>query len=156
MEIILKQDVENLGVKDEIVNVRPGYGRNYLIPQGYATIASEVAKKVLAENLKQRAHKEAKLISDAEAIVAKLEKINLKITAKTSSSGKIFGSVNTMMIAEELEKQGIAVDRRNITIKGRDTIKEVGNYSANIKFYKNVRTNIDFEVVADQIIENNA
>ena len=156
MEIILKQDVENLGVKDEIVNVRPGYGRNYLIPQGYATIASESAKKVHAENLKQRAHKEAKLISDAEAIVAKLEKINLKITAKTSSSGKIFGSVNAMMIAEELEKQGIAIDRRNITIKGKDTIKEVGNYSANIKFYKNVRANIDFEVVADQVIENNA
>lgn len=148
MELILKQDINKLGDKDEIVNVKPGYGRNYLIPQGYAILATESAKKVHAENLKQRAHKESKLMSDAEALASKLQDAVIKIEAKTSSTGKIFGSVNSAMIAESLEKQGFNVDKRNITIKGQDTIKELGNYSINIKIYKNVKVNLDVEVVA--------
>ena len=100
MEIILKQDVENLGHRDEIVNVKPGYGRNYLIPQGYAILATETAKKIHAENMKQRAHKEAKLREEAEALAAKMEGLELTIATKTSSTGKIFGSINTIMLAE--------------------------------------------------------
>ena len=102
MEIILKQDVENLGHRDEIVNVKPGYGRNYLIPQGYAILATETAKKIHAENMKQRAHKEAKLREEAEALAAKMEGLELTIATKTSSTGKIFGSINTIMLAEAL------------------------------------------------------
>jgi len=150
MEIILIQDVENLGNKDEIVNVKPGYGRNYLIPQGFAKLATASAKKVHAENLKQKSHKEAKLVADAEEMVAKLQALKLKISVKTSSKGKIFGSVNTVMIAEAIENQGIIVDRKYITIKGVDVIKEIGNYSANIKLHKNIKANIDFEVVATE------
>ncbi|MDR2835817.1 MAG: 50S ribosomal protein L9 [Bacteroidales bacterium] len=150
MELILKQDIENLGNKDEIVVVKPGYGRNYLIPQGFATLATASAKKVHAENMKQKAYKEAKLIADAEKLAAKLQTSKIKISAKTSSTGKIFGSVNTIMIAESLEKQGYSIERKNITIKGFDTIKEIGNYSANIKLYKNIKVNIDFEVIPEE------
>lgn len=150
MELILKQDVNNLGNKDEIVTVKAGYGRNFLIPQGYAILATESAKKIHAENLKQKVHKEAKLISDAEALAAKMQNIKIKIKAKTSSTGKIFGSVNTIMIAEALEKQGFNIDKRNITIKDHDNIKELGNYSINIKIYKNVKLNLDIDVIAEQ------
>jgi large subunit ribosomal protein L9 len=149
MEIILKQDVENLGHKDDIVNVKPGYGRNYLIPQGFASLATSTAKKIHAENMKQKAHKEAKLRTSAEDMVKKIEGLNLKIAAKTSSTGKIFGSVNTIMIAEALEKEGFEIDRKNITIKG-DSIKEVGNYEATVKIYKSVKVNIAFEVYSEQ------
>lgn len=149
MEIILKQDVENLGHKDDIVNVKPGFARNYLIPQGFAMMATASAKKIHAENMKQKAHKEAKLRNEAEAIVSKMEGMNLKIAAKTSSTGKIFGSVNTIMIAEALEKAGYAIDRKNISIKG-DAIKEVGNYEATVKIYKSIKVNITFEVYSEQ------
>ncbi|MDD3686289.1 MAG: 50S ribosomal protein L9 [Bacteroidales bacterium] len=149
MEIILKQDVENLGHKDDIVNVKPGYARNYLIPQGFAMMATVSAKKIHAENMKQKAHKETKLRNEAEAMVSKMEGMNLKIAAKTSSTGKIFGSVNTIMIAEALEKAGYAIDRKNISIKG-DAIKEVGNYEATVKIYKSIKVNISFEVYSEQ------
>ncbi|MBN2777412.1 MAG: 50S ribosomal protein L9 [Bacteroidales bacterium] len=149
MEIILKQDVENLGHVDEIVNVKPGYARNYLIPQGYAILATKTAKKIHEENMRQKAHKEAKLRENAEALSAKLEGLKIKVAAKTSSTGKIFGSVNTIMLSEALAKEGFEIDRKNITIKG-DSIKEVGEYTANIKIYKNIRVNIDFEVFSDQ------
>ncbi len=149
MEIILKQDVENLGHKDDIVSVKPGHARNYLIPQGFASLATVAAKKIHAENMKQKAHKEAKLRTSAEEMVKKIEGISLKIAAKTSSTGKIFGSVNTIMIAEALEKEGYEIDRKNISIKG-DSIKEVGNYEATVKIYKSIKVNIAFEVYSEQ------
>lgn len=148
MELILKQEVENLGHKDDIVNVKPGYGRNYLIPQGYAILATETAKKIHAENMKQRAHKEAKMREDAENLAAKMEGLSLTIETKTSSTGKIYGSINTVMIAEALEKKGFEIDRKNIVLKDK-AIKEVGKYSANIRLYKNIKVNVDFEVVAE-------
>ena len=117
MEIILKEDVQNLGYKDDIVKVKDGYGRNYLIPTGKAIIASESARKVLAENQKQRAHKLAKIKADAEALAKKLEGLTLTIGTKTSSSGVIFGSVNSIQVAEALEKEGFAIDRKIIVIK---------------------------------------
>ncbi|MDD3740071.1 MAG: 50S ribosomal protein L9 [Bacteroidales bacterium] len=148
MEIILKQDVDKLGHKDDIVNVKPGYARNYLIPKGIATLATATAKKIHAENLKQKAHKETKLISDAQSIVKKIEGIKLQIPTKTSSTGKIFGSVNTIMIAEALVKEGYEIDRKNITIK-TDNIKEVGTYEATVKLYKSIKANITFEVYSE-------
>lgn len=148
MEIILKQDVANLGHKDDIVNVKNGYGRNYLIPNGMAVAATESAKKVNAENIKQRAHKEAKIKADAEVIAKKLEGIKLTIGAKTSSTGKIFGSVNTIQIAESLQEKGFEIDRKNISIK-EDQVKEVGSYTAEIKLHREVKVSIGFEVVAE-------
>jgi len=148
MEIILKQDVPNLGHKDEIVNVKNGYARNYLIPRGMATVATESAKKVLAENVKQRAHKEAKVKTDAEAIAKKLEGISLTIGAKTSTTGKIFGSVNTIQIAEALANKGFEIDRKNISLAD-DHVKEVGNYTAEIKLHRDVKVTIQFEVVSE-------
>lgn len=148
MEIILKQDVANLGHKDDIVNVKNGYGRNYLIPNGMAVAATVSAKKVHAENIKQRAHKEAKIKADAEVIAKKLEGIKLTIGAKTSSTGKIFGSVNTIQIAESLQEKGFEIDRKNISIK-EDQVKEVGSYTAEIKLHREVKVSIDFEVVAE-------
>lgn len=149
MEIILKQDVENLGHKDEIVNVKPGYARNYLIPQGYAIMATASAKKVYEENMKQKAHKEAKLREDAEAVAEKMNGLSLRIGTKTSSTGKIFGSINTVMIAEALEKEGFNIERKNITLKG-EAIKEVGNYEANVKIYKNIKVVVPFEVYSEE------
>lgn len=149
MEVILKQDIANLGSKDDIVTVKPGYANNYLIPQGYATVATESAKKVLAENKKQQAHKEEKLRKDATDKAALIEQKEIKIGAKTSTTGKIFGSVNTIQIAEALSKKGIEVDRKQITIKDEANIKEVGKYQATIKLYKDIKANIEFEVVAE-------
>jgi large subunit ribosomal protein L9 len=150
MEIILKQDIVNLGYKDEIVKVKDGYANNYLIPQGYAIIASASAKKVLTENLKQRAFKEEKIRKDAETFVEQLNKIEgLRLGAKASESGKIFGSVNTIQIAEAINYQfNIEVDRKKISIKG-DTIKELGKYSAIVSVYKDIKTEINFEVFAE-------
>lgn len=130
MEVILKEDVINLGYKDDIVNVKRGYGRNYLIPTGKAVIATESARKVLAENLRQRAHKLAQIKANAEELAAKINDITLTIKAKTSSTGTIFGSVNNIQVAEELAKLGHEVDRKIIVIK--DNIKEVGTYTAEI------------------------
>ncbi len=147
MKVILKEDIVNLGYKDDVVEVKDGYGRNYLIPQKKAVIASESALKVLAENLKQRAHKIAKLKADAEALAATLEGVSLTIGAKTSATGTIFGSVNSIQIADALEKLGHNIDRKMIFVK--DTIKEVGNYTATIKLHKEVSVEIPFEVVAE-------
>lgn len=148
MEIILKQDIPNLGNKDDLIEVKSGYARNYLIPKGMATEASVSAKKVLAENIKQRAHKEEKIRTEAEAIAKKLEGTKLTLGAKTSSTGKIFGSVNTIQIAELLNEKGFEIDRKNIFIK-EDQVKEIGSYVAEIKLHKEVIVNIDFEVVAE-------
>ena len=147
MKIILKEDVHGLGYKDDVVEVKNGYGRNYLIPTGKGVIASPSALKVLAENLRQRAHKLAKIKADAEAAAAALEGVALTIGAKTSSTGTIFGSVNNIQIAEALEKLGFNVDRKLIVIK--ETIKEVGSYKALLKLHKEVSLEIPFEVVAE-------
>ena len=148
MEIILLQDVSNLGNKDEIVNVKNGYARNYLIPNGMAITATQSAKKVLAENIKQRAHKEAKIKTDAEQIAKKMEGLKLTIGAKTSSTGKIFGSVNTIQIAEALAEKGFEIDRKVISLK-EDQIKEIGTYTAEIKLHREVKVAIEFEVISE-------
>lgn len=147
MQVILKEDVSNLGFKDDIVTVKDGYGRNYLLPQGKAVIATESAKKVLAENLKQRAHKLEKIKQDAQALAAKLDGVSLTIGAKTSSTGTIFGSVTNIQVAEALEKLGYNVERKSIVIK--DAVKEVGSYKAIAKLHKEVSVEIPFEVVSE-------
>lgn len=146
MQIILKEDVQGLGYKDDVVEVKDGYGRNYLIPQGKAVIATPSALKVLAENQRQRAHKLAKIKADAEALAATLATVQLTIPAKVSETGTIYGSVNNVQIAEELEKLGHNVDRRVITIN--TPVKEVGKYTATAKLHKEVSVDINFEVVA--------
>ncbi|BDX36658.1 50S ribosomal protein L9 [Tenuifilaceae bacterium CYCD] len=148
MEIILLQDVSNLGNKDEIVKVKNGYARNYLIPNGMAITATQSAKKVLAENIKQRAHKEAKIKTDAEQIAKKMEGLKLTIGAKTSSTGKIFGSVNTIQIAEALAEKGFEIDRKVISLK-EDQIKEIGTYTAEVKLHREVKVAIEFEVISE-------
>ena len=148
MEIILKENVIGLGYKDDIVTVKDGYGRNYLIPTGKAIIASESAKKVLAENLKQRAHKLAKIKADAEALAEKLSAIEpLKISTKVSATGVIYGSVNSLHIAEQLSKLGFEIDRKSIILKD---VKETGSYTATVKLHKEVSVEIPFEVVAEE------
>ena len=147
MKIILKEDVSGLGYKDDVVEVKNGYGRNYLIPTGKAVIATESALKVLAEDQRQRAHKLAKIKADAEELAAKLKDVKLTIGAKTSATGTIFGSVNNIQIAEALEKLGFNVVRKIIDIK--ESVKEVGNYTATIKLHKEVSVEVPFEVVAE-------
>ncbi len=147
MELILKQDIKNLGEKDDVVNVKPGFGRNFLIPKGYATLATESAKKVLAENLKQAAFKQDKIKKDADAIAARLEGVKLTIGAKAGESGKIFGSVNTIQIADALKKEGFDVDRRRITFDTEP--KFVGEYTANLNLHKEVKVKVPFEVIAE-------
>ena len=146
MEIILKEDVANLGYKNDIVTVKSGYGRNYLIPTGKAVIASPAAKKMLAEELKQRAHKLEKIKKDAEAVAEALKEVSLTIATKVSATGTIFGSVSNIQIAEELAKLGHNVDRKIIFVKG---VKEVGSYTATVKLHKEVSVEIPFEVVAE-------
>lgn len=147
MKLILKEDVSGLGYKDDVVEVKSGYGRNYLIPTGKALIASPSALKVLAENQRQRAHKLAKIKADAEALAAQLSGLELTIGAKTSATGTIFGSVNSIQIAEALEKLGHNVDRKLIDIK--EPVKEVGKYNATVRLHKEVTVEIPFEVVAE-------
>lgn len=147
MEIILKEDVTGLGYKDDVVVVKNGYGRNFLIPQGKAIIATESAKKVLAENLKQRAHKLAQMKKDAEALAESMKHVSLTVGAKVSTTGKIFGSVGPIQIAEALAKAGFEVDRKTIVIK--DAVKEIGNYVAVAKLHREVSVEIPFEVVAE-------
>ena len=147
MKIILKEDISNLGYKDDVVEVKSGYGRNYLIPYGKAVIATPSALKVLAENQRQRAHKLAKIKADAEALAAQLKDVTLTIGAKTSSTGTIFGSVNAIQIAEALEKLGFNIDRKNIVVS--ETVKEVGNYNATVNLHKEVSVEIPFEVVSE-------
>ena len=144
MEIILKEDIIGLGFKNEIVSVKAGYGRNYLIPYGKAVIASESAKKQLAEDLKQKAVKLAKI--KAEAMAEKLNAVQLTISAKVSATGQIYGSVNNLHIAEELAKLGLEVNRKIIVLKD---VKEVGSYVALVKLHKDVTANVAFDVVAE-------
>ena len=146
MEIILLTDIANLGHKDDIVDVKQGYGRNYLIPQGYAILATPSARKVVAENLRQRAHKEAKLKAEAEEIAAQLAEVKLTIGAKTSSTGKIFGSDNSIMISESLKEKGFDIDRKKIVLKD---VKEIGTYTALIKLHREVKVDVEFEVVSE-------
>ena len=146
MDIILKEDVANLGYKNDIVTVKSGYGRNYLIPTGKAVIASPAAKKMLAEELKQRAHKLEKIKKDAEAVAEQLKEVSLTIATKVSATGTIFGSVSNIQIAEELAKLGHNIDRKIIVVKG---VKEVGSYTATVKLHKEVSVEIPFEVVAE-------
>ena len=148
MEIILKEDVVNLGYKNDIVTVKSGYGRNYLIPTGKAIIASPSAKKMLAEDLKQRAHKLEKIRKDAEAAAAKLEGVSLTIATKVSATGTIIGSVGNIQVAEALAKLGHEVERKSIVIK--DNVKEVGSYKAVVCLHKEVSVEIPFEVVAEE------
>jgi large subunit ribosomal protein L9 len=150
MELILIEDVAGLGYKNDIVSVKKGYGRNYLIPQGKAIIASESARKVLAENLKQRAHKLAKIKADAEELAAKLAPVALTIATKVSATGTIFGAVGNIQIAEALAKLGFEIDRKIISV---EAAKEVGNYTATVKLHKEVAVKIPFAVVAEESAE---
>ena len=149
MEIILIKDIENLGYANDIVNVKPGYANNYLIPQGFAKAATASAKKVLAENLKQRAHKDAKILADAQALAEKIENLPLTITVK-AEEGKIFGSVTSADLAEALAQKEIVLDRKVITV---DAVKTVGEYEAVAKLHREVKATIKFSVVAEQVDE---
>ncbi|WP_035336834.1 50S ribosomal protein L9 [Dokdonia sp. PRO95] len=148
MELILKKDVENLGFADDLVEVKNGYGRNYLIPNGHAVLATPSAKKVLAENLKQRAHKEQKFVDDAQKQADKLNGLEVKISAKTGDGDKLFGSINNADVAEYLAKEGISIDKKFISIAG-NTVKRLGNYEAKVRFHKNVVATLPFDVVAE-------
>lgn len=147
MEVILKQDIKHLGEKDDIVVVKPGYGRNYLIPQGFAILATASAKKVLTENIKQAQFKQEKIKKDATELAAKLENVKLSIGAKAGETGKIFGKVNSIQVAEALKAQGFDVDRRRITFEVEP--KTVGEYLANLNLHKEVKVQVPFEVVAE-------
>jgi len=146
MEIILIKDVENLGYANDIVNVRPGYANNYLIPQGFAKAATASAKKVLAENLRQRAHKDAKILADAQALAATLENLNLTFTVK-AEEGRIFGSITSADVAEALAAKGVEVDKKNITVEG---IKTVGEYKVAVKLHREVKAEVAITVVAEE------
>lgn len=145
MELILKQDVQNLGFKDDVVNVKNGYGRNFLIPQGFASLATPSAKKVLAENLKQRAHKEAKIVNDAKALGEALKAIEIKITAKAGGE-KLFGSISNIDIAVALEAAGQTVDRKFIT---SGVVKRTGKYTATVRLHRDVIVELPYEIVAE-------
>ena len=148
MEIILKEDIPTLGYKNDIIDVKDGYGRNYLIPKGLAIQATTSAKKIHSENQKQRAHKEEKIKNEALELAGKLEGLSLEIGAKTSSKGKIFGSVNNIQLAEVLQKEGFEIDRKLIKIVD-DQIKNVGTYKATIKLHKEVSVDLEFQVISE-------
>ncbi|MEY3849879.1 MAG: hypothetical protein RLZZ71_1349 [Bacteroidota bacterium] len=148
MQIILKENIEKLGAKDEIVSVKPGYARNYLIPRGYAVPATDSALKMHAENLKQRAHKETKILAEAQATAEKIASVSIKLTTKASDTGKIFGSINTIQLSEALAKEGFAIDRKSISIS-EETIKNLGTYEARVKLHKEVSATFNFEVVGE-------
>jgi large subunit ribosomal protein L9 len=149
MELILKQDVENLGFKDDVVTVKNGYGRNYLIPQGYAILATTSAKKVLAENLKQRAYKEAKLVEDANKVAETIKGYEIKIASKVGSGDKLFGSVNNADVADALAKQGTEIEKKYIKVTGGN-VKRLGKYNAAVRLHRSVVADITFEVVAEK------
>lgn len=148
MEIILKEDIEKLGFKDDVVTVKPGYARNFLIPQGMAIVATPSQKKMLSENLKQRAHKEEKVKAEAEKMAEELSKKTIKIGAKVGENGKIFGSVNTIQLADAIEAAGFVIDRKRITIKN-EPIKQIGVYEAEVVLHKEITKTINFEVVGE-------
>lgn len=147
MKLILTQDVRNLGHKDDVVSVRPGYGRNFLIPKGMAKMATESALKMLAEDIKQRAFKQDKIKKDAEALAGRLEDVTVVLKAKTGTSGKIFGAVTSLQVANALKDQGIEVDRRKIVLS--EEPKVLGSYKATINLHKEVSKDINIEVVAE-------
>lgn len=146
MELILKQDVQNLGFKDDVVSVKPGYGRNFLIPQGFAVLATSSAKKVLAENLKQRAHKEAKIVADAKALAETLKALEIKISAKAGGE-KLFGSITNIDLAEALANAGQTVDRKFIT---SGVVKRLGKYTASVRLHRDVIVELAYEIVAEK------
>lgn len=148
MEIILKQDVENLGFKDDVITVKNGFGRNYLIPQGVAVLATPSAKKVLAETLKQRAFKEAKIIKDATKIADGIKALEIKITAKTADSSKLFGSINNSNVAEALAAEGFDIDKKFISVEGGN-IKRIGKYNTTIRLHREVIVELPIEVIAE-------
>ena len=149
MEVILKKDVENLGFIDDIVKVKPGYGRNYLIPNQLAVFATDSERKILSENLKQREQKNKKIISDLESIKKKIESIELKIRCKVGEDKQLFGSVNAASIASQLGKEGIDIDKKYIIIKGVNIIKNTGSFSAIIRLHRELSANLSFEVIAE-------
>jgi len=148
MDLILKKDVENLGYKDDIVTVKNGYGRNFLVPHGYAVLASPSARKAHEETLKQRSHKQEKVMESAKANAEKLASAQVRVGAKVGENGKIFGSVNTVQVADALKKLGFDIDRKAITIKD-EPIREVGTYNATVILHKEVKQDITFEVAED-------
>ncbi|MCW3103622.1 MAG: ribosomal protein [Bacteroidetes bacterium] len=148
MEVILKNDVKNLGYKDDVVNVKPGYGRNFLLPKGLAIMATASTKKMQAETVKQRAFKEQKIKSAAEKTAAALKDMVVKVGAKAGESGKIFGSITTVQLADAIKKLGYEVDRKNISVN-EEGIKNIGTYTAEVRFHKEVVGNVTFEVVAE-------
>ncbi|MFT4771309.1 MAG: large subunit ribosomal protein L9 [Cryomorphaceae bacterium] len=148
MEVILKKDVENLGYQDEMVEVKPGYARNFLVPKGLAVFATSSEKKMLEETVRQRAHKEEKVQKEANAKAAKLENETIKIGAKVGENGKIFGSVNTIQLADALKAAGHTIDRKDIVIKN-EPIKEIGTYEAEVTLHKDIKQTIKFEVVGE-------
>ncbi len=148
MELILKQDVENLGFKDDVVTVKNGYGRNYLIPQGYAHLATPSAKKMLEETLKQRAYKEQKNIDEAKKQAAKLSDIEIKIPAKAGAGDKLFGSITNADLADALAKEGVEIEKKFVTVAGGN-IKRLGQYEATLRFHREVVENFSFEVVGE-------
>ena len=151
MEVILLKDVLHCGFKDDIVNVKNGFARNYLIPQGFAIAANDSSKKVLAENIKQRSHKEESLIKEAELLSKKLSESSVSIKAKVSEDGiSLFGSVNNSIFSESLSKLGFDIDKKYIKLLPSSNIKKIGSYSAEIRLHRDVSANIDFEVVAEK------
>lgn len=146
MDVILKEDLKGLGYKNDTVTVKPGYGRNYLIPKGIAIIANKVNSKMIAENIRQAAHKAAKMQADAEAVVAKLEAITLEIKTKAGESGKIFGAITALQVSDALASKGFEVDRKKISL---GTIKDLGEYTAEIDLHKQVKAEIKLSVVAE-------
>lgn len=150
MEVILKEDIHNLGYKDDVVIVKDGYGRNYLIPQGKAVIASASAKKMLAEELRQRAHKLAQIKAEAEELAKKLEGLDIKVVVKASNTGSIYGSVTNIQIADAIAAKGIEIDRRKIQLK---QVKEIGNYVAIVRLHKEVNVDLPFAVVPEDAPE---
>lgn len=147
MEIILKEDIKGLGYKNDIIDVKPGYGRNYLIPQGFAILATETNRKILAENIRQAAHKADKIKQDAEAIAAKLEGLTITIATKVGESGKIFGAITTLQISDALKDKGIEIDRKKIAFKG--DVKSVGEHVALIDLHKEVKSELNFSVISE-------
>ena len=148
MEVILKKNVDNLGYANEMVTVKPGFGRNFLIPQGYAILATASAKKAHAEIMKQKSHKDSKILAEAEALGKKVEATSVKIVTKAGEKGKIFGSVNTIQLSEALKAEGIDIDRKSLKIKD-EPIREIGSYEATANLHKEVQASFKFEVVGE-------
>lgn len=148
MELILRKDVENLGFKDDLVTVKPGFGRNFLIPQGFAVLATPSARKVLKETLKQRAYKEKKQIDEAQKQADKLNGLEIKLTAKAGAGDKIYGSITNANLADALAKEGVEIEKKFITIAGGN-IKRLGQYDASLRFHRAVIVNFSFDVVAE-------